>query len=228
MDEPRYVSLMSSLPYHGDLFGAKQTPLSRFQLDKRLRWLAPEHAETLARIEDVLRWRRLELGMSDEAFLDNAAELVKSLEDSLLGEVVQTRLEARTLIAALRMRRAGQGAPSPRRRWGYGRWVNVIARHWNDVDFGISRVYPWVAEASRKLEEGDALGVDRLFMGYAWDELGRLGAGHYFDFEAVAIYVLRWDLVDRWTHYDEDDARERILVLADECMGEYRQPGFDA
>lgn len=228
MDEPRYVSLMSSLPYHGDLFGAKQTPLSRFQLDKRLAWLEPEDAETLSRIENVLRWRRLDLGIPDDVFLDQAVEMVDSLESPLLAEVVSTRLEARTLIAALRMRRAGRGAPGPRDRWGYGRWVNVIARHWNDVDFGVSRTFSWVVEADRKLAEGDALGVDRLFMNYAWLELGRLGAGHYFDFEAVAIYVLRWDLIDRWTRHDEAAARDRILGLAAECMGDSRQLVFES
>ncbi len=226
MDEPAYVSLMSSLPYHGELFGAKQTPLSRFQLEKRLAWLAPEHAETLASIESIVRWRRLQLGLADDVFLDQADKLVESLDSPLLAEAVQTRLEARTLIAAMRMRRAGRPAPGPRQRWGYGRWVNVIARHWNDVDFGVQRMFPWVVEAGRKLEDGDALGVDRLFMEYAWQELARLGAGHYFDFEAVAIYVLRWDLIDRWTRYDADVARERILALAGDCMGTHRQLEF--
>ncbi len=228
MDEPAYVSLMSSLPYHGELFGAKQTPLSRFQLDKRLAWLQPEHADTLARIESIVRWRRLQMGLADDVFLDQADDVVESLESPLLAEVVQTRLEARTLIAAMRMRRAGRPAPGLRQRWGYGRWVNVIARHWSDVDFGVERMFPWVVEAGRKLEAGDALGVDRLFMEYSWQELARLGAGHYFDFEAVAIYVLRWDLIDRWTRYDEALAQRRILALADECMGTHRHLEFPA
>ena len=221
MDEPRYVTLMSSLPYHGRLFGARQTPLSRFQLDKRLAWLEPEHAETLTRMEDVLRWRRIALGETDAVFLDRAEALVDSLTSPLLAEVVRTRLEARTLIAALRKRRAGQPAPGSTERWGYGRWVRVIERHWSDTDFGLLRVVPWIVEADRRLRENDALGVDRLFMEYAWQELGRLGAGHYFDFEAVAIYVLRWDLIDRWTHYNEVDATENILRLADDGLGDF-------
>ncbi len=118
---------------------------------------------------------------------------------------------------------AGQAAPGPGERWGYGRWTNVIARHWSDTDFGDQRVFPWVLEADRRLRDGDALGVDRLFMEYSWHELGRLGAGHYFDFEAVAIYVLRWDLIDRWTHYDAESARKRIVALADASLGDYQE-----
>ena len=222
MGEPLYITLMSSLPYHGDLFGARQTPLSRFQLNKRLAWLRPDHAETLRSMEDIMRWRRLELGMSDAEYLERADRVVDSLDVPLLEAVVRNRLEARTLIAALRMRRAGRPAPGPGQRWGYGRWLGVIARHWSEADFGLGRVYPWVAEASRKLEKGDVLGVDRLFMNHSWEEMSRLGAGHYFDFEAVAIYVLRWDLIDRWVQYDADAAGTRIVELANECLGDYR------
>lgn len=223
MGEPRYVTLMSSLPYHGELFGARQTPLSRFQLDKRLAWLEPEHAETLDSIENIMRWRALELGISDAEYLEQVDRVLEELDIPLLREVVENRLEARTVIAALRMRRAGRPAPGPGHRWGYGRWLSVITRRWGEADFGLARVFPWVAEASRKFEEGDVLSVDRLFMNYAWEEMSRLGAGHYFDFEAVAIYVLRWDLIDRWTQYDADAAGPRIVELANECLGEHRQ-----
>ena len=223
MAEPGYITLMSSLPYHGDLFAARQTPLSRFQLDKRLAWLEPEDAATLERIEDVLRWRRLSLGETDAAFLDRADRVVASIDSELLIEVVRTRLEARTVIAALRRRRAGESTPGRYERWGYGRWLGVMANHWSESDFGLGRTYPWISEADRLLAAGDALGVDRLFMDYAWRELGRLGAGHYFDFEAVAIYVLRWDLIDRWTRYEAAPATARILRLADSGLGEFRE-----
>jgi len=220
--EARYVTLMASLPYHGRLFGARQTPLSRFQLNKRLSWLTPADSDTLQSIENVLRWRRLSLQETDSAFLVRARHAVESLDSPLLAEAVRTRLEARTLVAALRMRHAGRPAPAPGERWGFGRWVDVIAQHWLEQDFGLTRQYPWVLDAASKLERGDAIGLDRLFMEYSWNELARLGAGHYFDFEAVAIYVLRWDLVDRWTHYDADEARNRIVELVDTSLGEHR------
>lgn len=223
MAEPGYVTLMSSLPYHGSLFAARQTPLSRFQLDKRLAWLEPDDAATLERIEDVLRWRRLSLGETDAAFLDRADSVVESIDSELLVDVVRTRLEARTVIAALRRRRAGESAPGRYERWGYGRWLGIMASHWSEADFGLGRTFPWIGEADRLLADSDALGVDRLFMDYAWRELGRLGAGHYFDFEAVAIYVLRWDLIDRWTRYDGAVATERVLKLADEGLGGFRE-----
>ena len=221
MGEPCYEMLMSSLPYHGRLFGARQTPLSRFQLDKRLAWLSQDDAAALARIESVLQWRRQLLDQTDADFLQQATSVLDSLDNPLLKDVVQSRLETRTLIASLRMRMFGQPAPHPGIAFGFGRWVEVIRQHWSEPDFGLARVYPWVLEAESRLRERDALGLEKLFMGQLWAELSRLGFGHYFDFEAVAIYVLRWDLIDRWTHYNDVDAKANILSLADGGLGDY-------
>jgi hypothetical protein len=33
---------------------------------------------------------------------------------------------------------------------------------------------------------------------------------HEFDFEAVGIYVLRWIIVERWSRYNADQARDRL------------------
>ena len=221
MGEPCYEMLMSSLPYHGKLFGARQTPLSRFQLEKRLAWLSIEDAATLQNIEAVLQWRRQLLDQTDADYLRQAAEVLATLDNALLAEVVRNRLETRTLIAALRMRMFAQSAPLPGEQFGYGRWVEVIRRHWTEADFGLARIYPWVLEADAKLRKRDALGLEKLFMGHLWTELSRFGFGHYFDFEAVAVYVLRWDLIDRWTHYNEVDATQNILSLADDGLGNF-------
>ena len=65
--------------------------------------------------------------------------------------------------------------------------------------------------------------LERLLLGTLWDQLGQASQFHFFDFEAVVIYVLRWDLIDRWTHYEAGGARDRILELADVSLGDYRR-----
>lgn len=222
MGEQRYVTLMASLPYHGRLFGARQTPLSRFQLNKRLAWLEPDDARTLASIEAVLRWSRNLLLETDAGYLEKARQTLAGLDSELLLDVVRTRLEMRTLTAALRKRDVGHSAPAEGEAWGFGRWVNIMRAHWNEPDFGIGHIYPWVIDAHQKMLENNTLGLERLFMSNAWEHLGRAGAGHYFDFEAVAVYVLRWDLIDRWTRYDAETARGQITALAEAGLGDYR------
>ena len=107
MAEQRYVTLMTSLPYHGRLFGARQTPLSRFQLDKRLAWLDADDQAQLKSIEGLLQWRRQLLDDNDAAFLERAERAVSQIDSALLKDVVVSRLESRTLIAALRRRKHG-------------------------------------------------------------------------------------------------------------------------
>lgn len=223
MAEQRYVTLMASLPYHGRLFGARQTPLSRFQLNKRLAWLEPDDAAVLAGIEHHLRWSKNLLLDTDSKFLDKVKRLVEDLDNTLLRDVVNSRLEMRTLVAALRKRAIGQPAPGEREGWGHGRWMSLMRRHWSEPDFGVGHIYPWINDAQRAIQENNALGLERLFMQHAWEYLARAGAGHYFDFEAVAIYVLRWDLIDRWTRYEEQVAQKRIAGLAESGLGDYQQ-----
>lgn len=223
MGEQRYVTLLTSLPYHGRLFGARQTPLSRFQLNKRLAWLTPEDAATLESMESLLRWSRNLLLETDAGFLDQAKAVIDNIDNPLLVDILKTRLEMRTLVAALRKRTLGHPAPASKDAWGYGRWLQIMQNHWQEPDFGLGQIYPWIIDAERLMRRGDTLGLERTFMNRAWRHLARCGAGHYFDFEAVVIYVLRWDLIDRWTRYDEEEAQKRITGLTEAGLGNYQQ-----
>jgi hypothetical protein len=216
--EDRYLTLITALPAHGPLFGAKQTPLSRLRLQMRLDWLLPDDAEDLARLARVVDWHQQRFDLDDESVVRDAERTVEQIQNAFTRELAVWRLELRTVVAALRRRRAGAGPPSGRRRWGFGRWVPHIARHWSEPHFGLARVYPWLPEAKRHLDDGDAVGLERLLLGAVWTHLARIGAEHWFDFEAVVVYVTRWDLVARWTRYDADAALARFDALLDSAL----------
>jgi hypothetical protein len=93
--------------------------------------------------------------------------------------------------------------------------VPHISRHWGETHLRLERVYPWLPEAKRLLDDSDPLGLERLLLGVVWTHLERIGAEHYFDFEALVVYVARWDLVARWTRYDADAAMARFDALLD-------------
>lgn len=211
----RYLMLITSLPAHGELFAAKQTPLSRIRLDRRLRLLEPADAEDLAKLAQLTDWHRQDGG--DEAILARARQMLPTIGNAFALDLATWRLELRTLVAALRRRQAG-GRPPSGRAWGLGRWVPHIARYWGEPHLRLERVYPWLPEAKRLLERGDALGLERLLLGAVWAHLARIAEGHYFDFEAVVIYVARWDLVARWTGYDGDAALARFDELVEASL----------
>jgi hypothetical protein len=211
----RYAMLISSLPYHGVLFGARQTPLSRIRLSQRLKLLEPSDAECLRQIGELLDWSYLGRERGDEDIVARAREVIPTLRNAFVRELVVWRLELRTLVAALRRRQRGQGTPPAHTHWGYGRWLTQLRKYWNEPHFRLERVFPWLPEARNLLESGDTLGLERLLIGIGWEHLERLSDSHHFDFEAVLIYTQRWSLIARWTSYDGATALARFDELVE-------------
>ncbi len=222
----KYVMLISSLPFHGPLFAAKRPPLSRIKLDQRLGALEEEDAVLLQRIEDLVQWRNIPMGFTDAELCARARALLDGLDDGAVKDTIVWRLEQRTMVAALRRRQQGLPAPSKHDAWGFGRWVNHIAANWNELTFRLEQVYPWLSEAVKLLQQNDTVALERLLLGVAWEQLGRLGAGHDFDFQAVVIYLLRWNIIDRWTRYNSDVAEKRFAGLVDAGLGDYGSLSF--
>ena len=210
--------LITSLPYHGPLFGARQTPLSRIRLDQRLNLLDPRDRDLLDRITDLLDWMRHGIGRSDTDILANARDLLPRIANPTLKELVIRRLELRSLVAALRSRRRGEGPPARDVAWGFGRWIHQIRVNWNEPGFRLDHACPEVLALQRLLDSGDMLGFERLLLGMIWRDLERFSEGHHFDFAAVVIYTLRWDLIYRWTGYDGEAAVRRFDELTEQAM----------
>lgn len=212
----RYAMLMCSLPVlPTNLFSERHTPISRLQLDRRLSLLEAEDAHRLAAVEDVLHWNRLPLDLSDRQALALYRSTAASLPPGPLQEVVRWRLEERTLIAALRRRQLGRPAPMKNEEWGCGRWLLRIQQAWHEPAFGLERQFPWLGEAARRLAANDVPGLEHLLLGHAWQVLGRMNAGHHFDFPAVLFYVLKWDILHRWSNYNGEAALRRFMKLSD-------------
>ena len=226
-DPDAYVMLMSSLPSPEALFLAKQPPLSRLRLDQRLRVLEPEDAETLNLVEDALQWARLPISLTEEAVVARAREALERIDNEVLRQVIEERLEIRTVVAALRRRHRGESAPAPGVCWGIGRWVDHIPRNWTEASFRLDRVFPWLREADRLMQVGDTEGLERLLLQQAWKRLARLSGEHEFDFEAVVIYVLKWNIVDRWSGYNGEAAMRRFKEMVDAALGDYAALAFE-
>jgi len=220
-DPNAYTMLMASLPHHGVLFAAKQTPLSRLKLERRLRVLAPEDSETLSLVEDLLQWSHLAVPLSEADFVARARTTMARIENETLRQIIRDRLELRTCVAALRRRQRGESRPPAHRTWGYSRWLGHIARNWSEPAFRLDGVFPWLREADRLLRQGDALHLERLLLEQVWINLGRRADEHAFDFEAVVIYVLRWNVIERWTTYDGEVAKARFGELVETALGEH-------
>nr|MBS0019529.1 hypothetical protein [Gammaproteobacteria bacterium] len=217
----RYTLVMSSLPHLPSLFALREIPLSRLQLNQRLRMLEPTDAATLRHIQAMMSWGRLSLETTDQHILSQLRQLLNQLDGRrFLQELIIARFELLTIVAALRRRHRDEAAPPRGLRWGYERWVSHIERHWKEPGFGLEKAFPWIVNARSCLEHDDTVGLERLLMATAWDHLGRAGEGHYFDFEAVVIYALRFDLIASWAGWDRTASRAHFLGLLEAELGE--------
>jgi hypothetical protein len=226
-DTDPYVMLITSLPTPEALFLAKQPPLSRIKLDRRLKVLSEEDARLLAMIEATLEWQHLSMDASDRDVIDRARRFVDDCENETLRTIVRDRLEIRTIVAAMRRRYRGESAPPSELEWGFGRWTGSIATNWNEAAFGLDHVFPWLREADRLMREPDTLALERLILEQSYRRLQRVITGHEFDFIAVVIYVLKWSIVDRWGRYNGEAAARRFAGLTEEGLGHYTQLSFE-
>jgi hypothetical protein len=221
MAQTEYVELMASLPALGPMLAAKTAPINRVRLQKRLReFLRPDHLAEIDAASRIVDWSRLPLLTADADFVREARSVVPALQNETLRRLVQDRLEMRTVIAALRRRHAGKEAPAAAELWGYGPYVNRIRTNWREPGFGVEHSFKWVLPAKEKLDVGDAAGLERILLEIAWRQADRLIGGHEFDFEAVALYVVRWNLLDRWTRYDAEAAATRFDALVAEALSD--------
>ncbi|MHA7775316.1 hypothetical protein [Roseibium sp. M-1] len=221
----QYIALVVSLPHLGKLFSRKDVPISEFRLKQRLAMLEPDHASLLREVVEITAWAGVARYERDIDVIRRAKAVMADLNDYPdLQHLVVARMETRTLIAALRRRRDGQESAGDIETWGYGRWCGRIKANWNDPAFGLGHFMPWVGEAHRLLQQGDHIAMERLVLTEVFRQLGHYGTLHEFDFEAVVIYALRWVIVERWSRYNEADARARLETLVAQALGDAPVP----
>jgi hypothetical protein len=218
-----YYTLVTSLPHIPYLFDNRQLPCSRIQLDKRLSMLEPLDTEQLLTMEGLLWWEKQRIGSYPEPeVLTRMQGLLEKLELPLLVEISRWRLELRTVLAGLRMRAQGVGVSDLQQRQGLGRglsrWSQRIIEHWQAPCFNLEFQFPFLPELNRLLDDGASLDAERLLMEQLWNRLVSEQSGHYFDFEAVALYVMRWHLVERWIKHDRQLAITRFDHLVEQVL----------
>ncbi|XWN31118.1 MAG: DUF2764 family protein [Devosia sp.] len=219
-DPDAYITLVTSLPASERLFVAKKPPLSRVRLDRRLSLLTEEDRETLARIESIMSWSAYTMRDTQTVVLARLRAVMAGLTSETLRQILAERMDLRTTIAALRIRRRGNGPPAA--PWGPSRLVPHIIANWSDPTFRLERRLPWLPEAVSLLQKDDPLGLERHLLDVTFRQLKRHEARHSFDFEAVVIYVLKWSIFDRWADRDTRAAERRFEALTQHALN-----GFD-
>jgi len=216
----RYYQLVASLPALPDFRRARLLPLSRLRLEERLSLLHADDWKDLTRAQSLLSWHRQPVSRTTGEFLAMYDEVVARNVNRELMSMVEFRMNARTVMVALRQRRQGKAAPSG--RWGTGSYTRIIGSRWTEPEFGLGAVFPWIPEAQSFLERGDAMELEKLLMGQTWKKLSQISDAHPFGFEQVFAFAYKWDIVHRWLSYDSEKARDRFEELISEVTSDHQ------
>lgn len=217
-----YTTLACSLPALPKLFEAKSTPISRIQLNKRLRMLSSTDGALLNEIENLLLWEHLTDDRSDQQLVMHAAQLLAKITDKTLYEALIWRMDMRSLVAALRHRQQGREPGQLGKYWCYSRFEENILRHWQHPQFQLQAHFPWLVTVAKALAEEKPLQAEKILLSTTWQQLNSLTRDHQFDFVSVVLYVLRWDIVARWTSYNHDTALQHFDHLLNEGLGDFK------
>lgn len=214
-----YTMLMASLPYLPHFERAQRLPINRQRLDERLGLLRAQDRLIVQAAEDFLQWQRQARSQTDAQVVARYREVQRLGLPAALRQLITFRMALRTVLAALRARQAGAAPPRADDPLAGAPMGAHILRNWTDPDFRLGHRHRWLPVARTLLERGDARALERHLLRVVWNELGRAGAGHYFDLDAVLVYLFRWDILDRWLRYDSALARTRIARLAEQATG---------
>jgi len=216
----RYYQLVASLPALPDFRQTRLLPLSRRRLEERLSLLHVEDLEELMGAERLISWHRQPVSRTTEEIVAMYDEVVAHNRTRELRNVVDFRMNMRTVMVALRLRRQGKAAPSG--RWGTGPYTRIIESRWAEAEFGLGAVFPWISEAQAFLDQGDAMELEKLMMGQSWKKLSQISDAHPFGFEQVFAFAYKWDILHRWLSYDAEMARDRFEALLLEVTSDHQ------
>lgn len=215
-----YYTLITSLPRHGRQFKVKETAISRVQLEKRLKLIPENERNILTQVENVIwnSWFSPELPSSETY---SRAQKLFSLRNSFLNEIIHWHFNVRSLFVALRLRRRQPSPPPNQKNYPFGDLTIRLINNWHEPTFGLQHIYPWLPEVNKMIINNETAALEDILLTKLWKHLDVVECGHYFDFEAVIIYLLRWNIVNYWSRFNEIAAVECMNELADQAIRNY-------
>ena len=112
MPSRRYYMLIASLPNMPPTLTSSGRRSHAQRLNERLRMLHEEDAAVIDQVADFLAWDRQPLDRNDAEVCAHYDQLIRTIGNPLVRQLVDTRMNVRTIVGAVRRRRAGQGPPS--------------------------------------------------------------------------------------------------------------------
>ena len=214
-----YYDLVASLPHLPHFERAERLPITRLRLDQRLRLLKPAHADQLARAQSLVRWRPDRLlgqnrcgagrgvrradGLAAGAAAPRVCRVPDGPADAPGGFAAEAGRSRHCRTAAV--------------AWGVGPRVRHVQTHWDEPDFRLAHLYPWLPQAQRPLggrrcaRPGAAADGRRLALARP-----PCRTEHVQFRGGVLLTFFKWDMLRAWLACDADKGKTRFKDLIDQ------------
>jgi hypothetical protein len=71
------------------------------------------------------------------------------------------------------------------------------------------------------LDQGDVLNLYRVLLEATWTYLKKRADDYYFSFEAVVLYVARWNILRQWQELQAERGRSIFETLVTEALRDH-------
>ena len=214
-----YYTLIGSLPALPRHFEqTDRAPISQMRLTERLKMLEPRDAEVIDEMAAFLAWERQTLELTDQEVMQKYDQFMEMIDSQFARELIRRAMINRTIITGLRCRRLHLDPPL-----GVAPVAGQIARNWNHPDFRLGNRFPWIAEFDALLNGNSPFELERRILEIGWRHVSRLSHQYHYTFEAVVLYLIRWEIVYRWTKRNAEKGQRKFDQLVTEGMGEYAE-----
>lgn len=209
----QYYTVVCSLPKMNSHFKIEKTPISWPQLEKRLKLLPVDKYNVVLKIE-FLVWTSWFMPHKPVPELRNVFQNLLSTQSAFLRTMLLWFFDLRSIISALRMRNEKKDPPEHSQEYWITQWNHKLIQNWSEPDFGLKAIYPWLPKIAQEIARKNTVSVEQFLLSYIWNYLSIIETGHYFDFEAIIIYVLRWNIIHYWSKFNKENALNCLNELS--------------
>ncbi|MCR4995116.1 MAG: DUF2764 domain-containing protein [Bacteroidales bacterium] len=149
-------------------------------------------------------------------------DYARQIPNKMMSRWYQLNLDVQNILTALIARK--QGWQLSNYIQGDGEVVEMILEHANTQDFELGHEYDYMKELMRCANTDDPVGKEKQIDAFRWNWLEEQTFFEPFDINALFSYLVRTEMLERWSMLDPEKGRERFTEIIENLRGEAKVP----
>ena len=149
-------------------------------------------------------------------------QYARTVPNKMMATWYQLNLDIQNILTALIARK--QGWQISNFVQGGGEVVEMILEHGNAHDFDLSAEYDYVKDLIRCADTEDPVEKERQIDALRWNWLEEQTFLEPFDINALFSYIVRTEMLERWSRLDVEQGRQRFTEIIENLRGEAKVP----